>query len=103
MEDRVVHKYQFDLEKRETELRIDLPFDAKVVAFQEQRGVPTFWVERPAHPVPAGRIRVYRLVGTGHLIDYDSGDSPVEKPAPKHLGTAQFSGGDLVLHLYEWK
>lgn len=84
---KLIHKYclQFTfLEKQVVEMHAG----AELMEFQNQKGVPVLWVrEDPSQ----GKVkRTFSLIPTGAA-------------APDlrlYVGTAQFEGGDLVLHLF---
>jgi hypothetical protein len=79
-------------------LRIDdvtcvtMPHDAKVLAVQEQHGVPCIWaLVTPDAPTTERR---FRIAGTGHDITWQHNMT--------HRGTFQMRGGDQVFHLFEY-
>lgn len=84
----VVFKYQFESFLKP--LSLELPIEAKVLAFQNQFEVPTLWIEFP-HDSVETKHRNFFIVGTGH--------NRAERAS--YVGTAQFSGGSLVWHCYE--
>jgi hypothetical protein len=86
---RRVYKYPLRVED---ETWVTMPFDAKVLAVQEQHGEPYLW----ALVFPSGPPceRRFRLAGTGHDI--------VWQENMVHRGTFQLRGGALVFHLFEY-
>lgn len=68
MSTRVVHKYVFDVQNRENEMKVTVPDGSRVVAFQVQQGRPCFWMEK-CLDVPLLVDRRYVLVGTGHPVE----------------------------------
>ena len=81
-----IHKYQFD---GVTELKLELPDLFMVLDFQTQRGVPTFWIERPVDATVFKKY-TFKLLPTGAVFEDDS----------TYEGSAQLFAGDIVLHLY---
>lgn len=73
------------------ESTIDMPEGAKLLSFQSQYGEPVLWAL--VDPTKPNRARHFRLAGTGHPID--------ELRTLHYVGTAQFSDGALVFHLFE--
>jgi hypothetical protein len=76
------------------EFHLDLPEDATILSFAEQKGEPVVWVAlQPDKPMVR---RYFRLAGTGHTVNV----RPGQKLA--YIGTAQFDSGSFVLHLFEF-
>lgn len=74
------------------EFTIGMPEGAQLLSFQEQHGDGQLWaLVDPNAPTVE---RHFRLAGTGH---------PIVDPRALHfVGTAQFHGGALVFHLFEF-
>lgn len=90
---RMIHKQQFRLTDY---VNLELPRNAKLLAFQEQGGLPTIWYEFPepnqSNPTFSTVIRRFWIIGTGNSFTEDED--------LKYFGTWQFSNG-MVWHLYE--
>jgi len=71
---------------------IQMPKGAHVLTFQNQREEPCIWAI--VDPEVETEPRVFLLAGTGHPF-------PEDPTSVRHLGTAQFNGGNLVFHLFE--
>ena len=69
---------------------VDAPFDAKVVLVDQQRGVPTVWLEVATKDPPEHRQRrSFKVYATGEPVsDYDI-----------HRGS--YIDGAFVWHVYE--
>lgn len=72
---------------------LELPEGSDILHFDAQYDQPVLWAlidpEQKLH-----ERRTFRMAGTGHVID--------TKPRElSYIGTAQLSGGALVLHLFE--
>lgn len=88
---RAIWKYAIPLREMSDDLAFDMPARAEALSFQEQNGEPTLWVM--VDPAAPKEVTRFRVVGTGHPFD--------ERAVGRFVGTAQFLGGTLVLHLYE--
>jgi hypothetical protein len=88
---RKVFKYAIAVEDIQSDLiSLPMPTAAEVLSVQNQNERLTFWaLVDPDWPTSALRFRV---VGTGHVVPVNPG---------VWLGTAQFFGGDLVLHVFQ--
>lgn len=69
---------------------IEMPAGAKILAIQEQWGMPQMWalVDPAAYP----EKRRFLTYGTGYPINENVGG---------HVGTFQLNGGALVFHVFE--
>lgn len=84
-----IYKYQIDVGN----LTVDMPEYAEILSVQVQRGVICIWaLGDPEQPL---RKRTFDIFGTGHDIQCNGGIERI------HIGTVQFNGGDLVLHVFE--
>ena len=84
---KTVHKYAIDIDD---EVAVDMPSGAQILHVGDQYGRLCIWalVDPEAREVP----RRFRIAGTGHRI---------ADPVGPHVGSVLFSGGALVLHLFE--
>lgn len=82
-----IWKYQVPLKDN---FVLELPMNAKILSFQTQDDVPYIWVLLDPDNDP--EKRVFRLAGTGHLINH----MPM-----MFIGTVQMRSGSLVYHLFE--
>lgn len=85
---RTVYKYPVPVAD---EVRIDMPFGAKVLHVEQQGEGVYIWAL--VDPSAERERRVFIVRGTGHPID---DDMPIE-----HVGTFLLQGGALVFHLFE--
>lgn len=69
-----------------------LPEGARPLHFGNQFDKPCLWclVDTQKPPV----MHRFRFAGTGHPLD------PLETKELQYIGTAQFSGGALIFHLF---
>lgn len=68
---------------------LQLPRDAKPLTVQNQHGEPQMWVLLdPGAPLVNRRFAMF---GTGHDVPNNA----------NYIGTVQFSGGQLIFHLFE--
>ena len=85
--DKTIFKYTFNIEGK---IELILPKGAEILRVYEQFGVPCMWavvdidVEK--------ETRVFRIVGTGHKIDFD---------IDKYIDTFLMANGNLVWHMFE--
>jgi len=80
--------YKYELEGSNP--HIEMPYGSKVLCVQMQGAVPCIWAEvDPDAPLVK---RSFRIVGTGHSIDFTNGE---------YIGTFQMHGGTFIWHLYE--
>jgi hypothetical protein len=85
-----IWKYELALKERPV---LDLPRDAKILHFDNQSERPCIWVEVVDAAVAWDTApRKFRLAGTGHELGSERRE---------YIGSALFSGGALVFHLYE--
>lgn len=84
---RAVFKYEVPIDDHVT---LRLPVGAELLHFGNQRDVPMLWAL--VDPEMPKTERKFRMAGTGHAI---------EEPNVRFVGTAQFSAGALVFHLFE--
>lgn len=72
------------------EHEVAMPEGAKILCVQVQYDQPAIWAiiddEKPM------KNRVFRIVGTGHPIDFDT---------QNYIGTVQLLDGNLVFHVFE--
>lgn len=85
---KTIYKYPVSLEAG---VDIVMPNGAKVLYFGNQHETPTLWAE--VDPFKPSEVRRFWIVGTGHVTP--------ENTKEAYVGTALFSGGALVWHLYE--
>lgn len=86
---RVIHKVNLPLTSGGSNYRIEVPPQTRPLFFANQCEQPTVWYERDHDGAQIKAIEIM-LVGTG-------------VPFPEgwvYVGTAQFQGGNLVLHCY---
>lgn len=91
---RVIHKVNTNLTDY---VNLYLPHDAKILSFQEQKGLPTIWYEFEDNYQDTTtwmEERRFWIIGTGNPFNSD--------PKIEYIATWQFSNG-LVWHLYEDK
>jgi hypothetical protein len=84
---RCVFKYEVPVEDHVT---LELPCVHELLHFDNQKGDAVLWAL--VDPESAKIERHFRVAGTGHVI---------EETNIRFIGTAQFHGGSLVLHLFE--
>lgn len=84
---KTVFKYEVPLYDHVT---MKLPAGAELLHFGNQREVPMLWAL--VDPSAATVERNFRVAGTGHAV---------EEEIVRHIGSAQFGGGELVFHLFE--
>lgn len=88
---RKVFKYAIAIEDIQSELiSLPMPGAAEVLNVQNQNERLTFWALVDPGWRPSARL--FRVIGTGHVAPEDPG---------VYLGTVQFFGGDLVLHVFQ--
>lgn len=86
-----IHKYT--LETFGPEVTVKMPAGAIVRHAGNQHGNLCLWAEVDTNnPL---RDRIFRVVGTGNRLECESGRYL------NYRGTAIFSNGDLVLHVFE--
>lgn len=88
---RVIHKVNLPLTVGGHEYRIAVPANSKPLFFANQQERPAVWYERDLDGEQTHVMEV-TFIGTGIPFAQDSGWV--------YLGTAQFEGGNLVLHCY---
>lgn len=81
-----IHKYQLAVCDKHT---VEMPLGAEILCVQVQNDIPCLWakVDPKAHRVD----REIRIYGTGHDLDWDTGD---------YVGTFQVRGDFLVFHVF---
>lgn len=85
-----IYKYHVPLTNK---FVIDMPLNAEILSFQEQKGEMFLWAV--IDPDIANEERKFCLFGTGHDIDMDS--------VKKFIGTVQMCQCHYVWHLFEMK
>jgi hypothetical protein len=83
----IVYKYQIVFGSRHT---VSMPRGARILRFNNQDGVPCIWALVDPHEV--AEERKFLLVNTGE---------PFNALGLTYVGSALFSGGSLVWHLFE--
>lgn len=83
---KAIWKYPLAVTDEQT---VNMKQGAEILCVQVQDGVPCLWAV--IDDVLPGRLRSFRLYGTGHPVD-DLG---------RYVGTFQLHGGSLVFHLFE--
>ncbi len=86
-----IFKYELDLNGA---VRIEMPLGAKILAVQEQNGIPCIWALVTTGEGDPPVLRHFRIIGTGHTIAGDVG---------VYIGTFQLFGGEFVGHVFEVK
>lgn len=86
-----IWKYELN-EDRELQT-IEMPYLAKILCVQLQRGVPCMWVAVDDAPTV---IRTFRIVGTGQ--EYPGA---ALSTANQYVGTVQSEFGNFVCHVFE--
>lgn len=71
---------------------VGMPKGARILSAQTQHGTLCIWAECESNNSP--EIRTFRIVGTGHTLDFDLDKS-------KYIATFQLYDGELVFHIYE--
>ena len=85
-----VWKYKLTYNTRQV---LELPIGSKVLSFQSQKEQPVIWVLVEAdEPDALCESHTFILLETGQCFSESS---------LVYIGTAQFYGGDYVLHLFE--
>jgi hypothetical protein len=87
----VIWKYPLWPDDARDVVPLDMPANSQILAIQFQEGAgPCLWaLVDPQQPTEQ---RQFRVVGTGHSIDEDTG---------QYLGTFQMMNGALVFHVFE--
>lgn len=86
--DRTIFKYPLGIADHQL---ISMPLGAVPLSVQVQAGQLCLWALVPKDSVARRGISIF-ICGTGH---------PVPNEAGKFLGTVQFQGGALILHVFE--
>lgn len=84
--------WKFELDPRN--LKVMLPFGAKVLTAQGQHDRICIWAEVNTE-TPIKEEVIFEIFGTGHRMTEDIG---VDR---EYIGTAQIHSGDLVFHVYK--
>jgi hypothetical protein len=71
--------------------KVEMPKGATVLHFDNQRETFCIW-EAHDDGTHETEVRTFVIVGTGHSADID---------VERYIGTALFSGGSFVFHLFE--
>lgn len=93
---RIIHKANLPMTSGGSIYRLAVPAGTKALAFANQHEEPAVWYERYEHGLESHALE-FMLVGTGIAfpsVPSDNGDRWT------YMGTAQFYGGNLVLHCY---
>ncbi len=80
--------WKYELPNKVTTLR--MPYDARVVAVREQRGVPCLWAMVGVSDDRADEERSFVVVATGEFFGDD-----------QYVGSVHLHGGVIVLHVLE--
>jgi len=89
----MVAKYPIgELGELKTEMELELPRGARVLAFAQQHGIYCVWAM--VNPESPAECRRFVLAGTGHSLDAYAWDL-------RHIDTVLPHGGSLVLHFFE--
>lgn len=84
--------WKWELERAQLQ-SLELPKGAEILTVQIQHNVPHLWAMVDENATETEGVHI-AMHGTGHTVPQNPG---------KYLGTVQFYGGALVLHVFEVK